>query len=400
MTWNNNRNSIFIFVPAGLGAVSFATLLVGMGISLTSGLMGLTLFALGIFGGYRLNRIHDVSLSVAETQKSPAHLEVAQLKVYTDPYESILNKVMPIWSRQIETSRTQTEEGVLELTQRFSGMKNRLVEVIDSSVNGADRFTGNSGVIDSLDSSHASLQTVINSLETALLEEEALLEKMRNVASQTRELDAMAASVGQIAEQINLLALNAAIEAARAGEYGRGFAVVADEVRKLASQSSATGKNIRSKVDTISSSMSLTLETAEQFSSLSAENTQLGKETIESVFSSLRETITTLEEDGVGLRSAGDGIRNEISEVLVNLQFQDRVSQILTHVREDFEKLDGVLNSYIPDQDESGAIKPLDVDSLINEMLENYTTGEERENLGDHSVVVEKSGGASELTFF
>ncbi len=362
--------------------------------------MGLTLLVSGIVGGFYLKRIHDASLRAVEAQKITAQPEIEQLKIYTDPYESILSRVMPIWSRQIETSRSQTEQSVVELTQRFSGMKNRLEQVISSSVNGADRFTGSSGVIDSLDTNHASLQTVINSLESALKDEEALLEQMRDAAAQAGELDALAVSVGQIAEQINLLALNAAIEAARAGDYGRGFAVVADEVRKLASQSSATGKNIRGKVDSITVSMSSTLETAEQFSSLSAANTQLGKETIKSVFSNLHETITALQDDGVGLRSAGDAIRQEISDVLVSLQFQDRVSQILMHVREDFESLSNALNSYIPDQDDSGMIKPLDVDSLIGEMLANYTTGEERENLGGDNAVIEKSGSASELTFF
>ncbi len=393
-------NSIFIVVPAALGTASFAALLIGMGVSLSSGLIGLTLLASGIFGGYRLKRIHENSICTTEAREITTQPEIEQLKVYTSPYQSIFNRVMPIWSRQIETSRSQTEESVVELTRRFSEMKNRLEQVISSSLSGADRLTGSSGVSDSLDTSHDSLQAVINALETALKEEEAMLEQMRDAAAQAGELDAMAVSVGQIAEQINLLALNAAIEAARAGDYGRGFAVVADEVRKLASQSSATGSNIRDKVNSFTISMNSTLETAEQFSRLSGENTRLGKETIESVFSNLQETISTLQEDGVGLRSAGDGIRKDISQVLVSLQFQDRVSQILMHVREDFEKLSDVLNSYITDQNDTGAIEPLDVDSLIDQMLANYTTGEERDNLGDDNAVIEKSGAASELTFF
>ena len=141
--------------------------------------------------------------------------------------------------------------------------------------------------------SHESLQTVIGSLEAALREEEKLLNQLREVASQTEQLDSMAAGVGQIADQINLLALNAAIEAARAGDYGRGFAVVAHEVRQLASQSSQTGENIRSKVDTITASMHAALAVAEKYSLSSKENTQSGKDTIESVFSRLQVTITT-----------------------------------------------------------------------------------------------------------
>lgn len=87
---------------------------------------------------------------------------------------------------------------------------------------------------------------------------EAAQQSVAELDDIVREINAVAYSVGQsaqqvsvldarskdivgivgviksIADQTNLLALNAAIEAARAGESGRGFAVVADEVRTLA----------------------------------------------------------------------------------------------------------------------------------------------------------------------
>ncbi len=362
--------------------------------------MGLALLIAGGFGGYWLQRAHDRETAEEVPQVTSNLLAIEQLNKHTEPYESVINRIVPVWSLQIETSRAQTEKSIVELTERFSSMQNDLAEVINSSTRGADQFTGSAGVIDSLESNHHSLDSVIKSLESALSEEEALLERMRGVATQAEELDAMSVSVGKIADQINLLALNAAIEAARAGEYGRGFAVVADEVRKLASQSAETGQNIRNKVDVIAESMRSTLDAAEQFSNLSAENTRVGKDTIESVFSNLRETITNLQQEGEGMRSTGDSIRQEISDVLVQLQFQDRVSQILTHVREDFEKLINVINAYTPIATDSGEVVPLDVGTLVDEMMASYTTDEERDNLGGDKSFVESSKGASELTFF
>lgn len=376
-----------------------ALLLLAQG-DIVAGLIGLGLLATGVFGGYALVRIHRVIVSEVNDHARNHQTEVERLHRYAEHLESIPRKVFPIWSRQIETSRAQTEQSIIALTGRFSGMNNRLNQVINDSQKGINGFSDGSGMVELFRESHESLQKVIGSLEAALREEEKLLNQLREVASQAEQLDSMAAGVGQIADQINLLALNAAIEAARAGDYGRGFAVVAHEVRQLASQSSKTGENIRSKVDTITASMHDALAVAEKYSLSSKENTQSGKDTIESVFSRLQETITTLQEDSEGLRSTGDGIRNEISEVLISFQFQDRVSQILTHVIEDFDKITHQIETYSQQRNGDGVIIPLDLDSLVGEIEENYSTDEERENHGNDSAVVSTSGSASELTFF
>jgi len=147
--------------------------------------------------------------------------------------DELCGQVLPIWSRQIETARGQTETAVSDLSLRFSDIHSHLGSALGGYRQSSDSVissdnSGEGNVLTMLTNGQNDLAQMLTALRTGLKAKEEMLSRIHEVARFSDELKSMANSVSRIANQTNLLALNAAIEAARAGEAGRGFAVVAD----------------------------------------------------------------------------------------------------------------------------------------------------------------------------
>jgi methyl-accepting chemotaxis protein len=197
------------------------------------------------------------------------------------------------------------------------------------------------------------------------------VQKFDGLQEVTAQLQAMAADVASIAWQTNLLALNAAIEAARAGEAGRGFAVVATEVRMLSNRSADAGKHIAQQVSRISAAIAATCEAAGASMRDETRAVQASEQMIGNVLSSLRGVTDALVQSSDLLQRESSGIQAEVADALVQLQFQDRVSQILAHVQQNIARLPSYLG-------EDLQLQPLDARPLLAELESTYAMAEER----------------------
>lgn len=307
--------------------------------------------------------------------------------------DQLCTRVIPVWSGQIEMARSHTEQSITELALRFSNLSQRLQSAVAVSQAG-----GEGNMVGLFERSHDELNSIVVSMRSALGAKAELLREIQDLSRFTGELQKMAEEVGNIASQTNLLALNAAIEAARAGEAGRGFAVVADEVRKLSSLSGDTGKKIVTMVGTISEAITSTLGVSEQYAKHDEEMAITSSEVIESVLSNLKSAANALGDSTETLRGEGQRIGGEIAEVLVALQFQDRVSQVLVHVQNDLAKLESRVQESARELSLGKTPYPLDVDGWLAELADTYTMQEQLQIHGGQSSAA--ASAESEITFF
>jgi methyl-accepting chemotaxis protein len=308
--------------------------------------------------------------------------------------DSLCTEVLPVWERHVNSARVQTEDAITALSQRFLGIYQKIDAAVSASQQAASGIgEGQGGIVDVLNESGQQLGAVIASLESALGSKQALLTEIRKLSEFTDDLKRMATDVGSVAERTNLLALNAAIEAARAGEAGRGFAVVADEVRKLSSMSGEAGKRIGQTVGIINKAIIDTLHSADNFAKLDEATMGQAKSVVHGVLEKFSGAAGRLVESSDLMHSESRGVRTEVEDVLVTMQFQDRVCQILSHIQADMSKLEGELETF---RHHPGRA-PIDVPSWLEALHATYTTAEQRNN---HAGGAGAAPAEAEITFF
>ncbi|MEY4640302.1 MAG: hypothetical protein RLZZ227_296 [Pseudomonadota bacterium] len=323
-----------------------------------------------------------------------------EIRGFLSSLTNIESEVARIWIKQIETGRLHSEEAIVELADRFSAIVRNLEDAAKAAHTGASRQDSKS-VMSVLQRGETKLHAVVTSLEAAMGNRDVLVTQVGDLVSFIHDLNEMAFSVASLADQINMVALNAAIEAARAGESGRGFAVVAAEVRTLSKKSGETGRRISDTVKVISSAISGAVDKAEAFASEDSRRVESAEKDINGVLKDFRQLTDYLEASAEGLRRSNIGIKQAIEDSLLHLQFQDRVSQILSHVRENIGLFPAFIEKSVQTYLDEGRLEAIDWSALMEELQGSYATHEEHMN---HNPAAKprqkKSSPTDNLTFF
>ena len=172
----------------------------------------------------------------------------------------------------------------------------------------------------------------------------SLVEMTERIAAQMREVRGRLGEIEGIAKQTILLALNAAIEAARAGEAGRGFAVVADEVRDLSGRTNHFSQQIREALATMQGQIEASEKAIHHMAAKDMTFALTSKGDVEVAMSGIEAMNQRTGDSVAELNQIAEQVESSVNQAIVSLQFQDMVTQLLSHVMRRLDLMDEVVS--------------------------------------------------------
>lgn len=332
--------------------------------------------------GFALYHISQMGRAIANLERQQrqamrTQMDAEQLKIIANNYQQVIQELLPLWQRQTDLARQQMEQNINELVSQFSEIHQRLQESIGAAQSAASGMSGQNGLSQVIQYANSELGQMVQTLRNAIQQRDELLHEITGLSEITTELSSMGAEVAGIASQTNLLALNAAIEAARAGEYGRGFAVVADEVRTLSSRSGETGSRIGKRIEQANFALQKTLERTAEFAAQDDRRLSQSEASIVQVLDQFKTSGEGILQSAQTLEHDSSHVQQSVENVLVNLQFQDRVSQILGHVIDDMNKFVTVIQEHQQRLNSGEELVPINIGEWLKEVRKTYTTLEQ-----------------------
>jgi len=230
----------------------------------------------------------------------------------------LVQGVVPAWRSNVQLARAQTQEAIDRLTQRFVGIHQRLGGAVSLAEGGK-----NGDVLQVIQNAAQQLGGIAEALEQVLSTRDALLGKIETLGRHNDEIRQLAQEVEQIAARTGVADL------------------FSDQQSwtELAARSAESGRHIVNKTKQVQQQIQTALVSANQLDSDASRMMDDSRIVIDKVIADFRQSALKLSGTVGQLEAESREVDQDVCDILVNLQFQDRISQILDHVQLDMVKL-------------------------------------------------------------
>lgn len=294
--------------------------------------------------------------------------------------------LIPILSRQLRDTVGSIESSSGEVCASFGQMAT-LARTAAGMGAALVQDNGTPTVNDAIDDCRSVLTQLSDRLEQSGILYSRAIRQMEEANSSVHRVFGILKQLDQASFVSRIVALNAKIESVHLGQLGTSFEVVAEQI---SSQAASSGE-LTASVVSVLTELTHTIDkaTAELKELAEADKLEAGRSR-----EAARETLIKLEQAGQRMQQtvsdsckASETLYEQISRAIVNMQFQDRVSQRLGHVIDSLDAMSHALDEHAQHEAPNATLGERK-QQVAAELAATYTMPSER---------AAHSGGASEV---
>ncbi|QJQ03847.1 chemotaxis protein [Herbaspirillum rubrisubalbicans Os34] len=288
--------------------------------------------------------------SAASQPAPPPSAPAAVASAQPEALAGLLSEVLPVWQGNVQLARAQTQSAIDSLTARFVGIHERLGGALAPA-----SHASNGEILQTVQHAAEQLGAIASVLEGMLASRQVLVTKFDSLMAANDDIRRLAQQNEQLAGQTGVTDLLSDTQswqelAERSAENSRQIAARAKSARQqILAAIGATGEAVAGADEIVENSRAV----------------------IDQIIADFRQSAMKLSTTVEQLEDEGREVDREVCDILVHLQFQDRISQILDHVQQDIVRLRSAA--------EAGPSALPTPQQWLADLEKTYTTQEQRQ---------------------
>lgn len=303
--------------------------------------------------------------------------------------------VFTVLERQLADINKDVENSVAGVCKGFKGMAEHaqaaVVAATQSCSTEENDGNGNELIADMQNVLIALVENARSSSEFT----QSICEKLGLLEKRLVSIEKAMNEVEELACQAKLVALNGQIEAARLGPAGKPFEVVARETKKLSNHAATTSDSIKNLVADLSKQVRDTSTDITQ-------KTEIDNKTFLQSQTRAKELLSNIEREHIRITNSlattselSSFLQRDISNAVLSMQFQDRVSQRVSHVISTMELLADDVDPQAKQLLASEAKNRSD--KWLSQIAKTYTMDSERQVINNENMLANGTVASDEL---